>query len=191
MKKNENYLFNNNNVNYNFNPSISGKKLETITEIEHEIERLLSEPERDIKMINALIKSYELMMYESGFYDIKKIVKWKKMLHEREEEEPENVKTINLIAKQIERLDYNIKNLDKSTLKLRSLSLSVKDIDQKINENDKVIYEKKIVEEKEIRNVYISLIVLLLVCLFIFFDKYGRLVYNFLPFLKFIFKCLF
>lgn len=144
-----------------------------IDKLEKKIITLLNSSKKDKNEILNLIKKYELKMYESENYDQMKIKNWKKQIYEKEDERGENLETLDFIAKQIQKLESNIRILDKSTIKLRSLNLSSKEMDLKIKENEKIIKKSKDDENKEIRNIYLSLLIFFTICLLILIDKTG------------------
>ncbi|EQB59863.1 molecular chaperone [Vairimorpha apis BRL 01] len=147
--------------------------------IDKELSRTLNE--NQIAKIKDLINEYEQDLYDKESYtemNQKKVKYWRQklfqhMISKEEEEIPEILEsTVNIVNRQINKIDNNMALLNKGTIKLLGLDYTNTDIDKALIHTKNKILERKSIEKKEIRFMYISLMIFVSMCIFILIDKF-------------------
>lgn len=151
-----------------------------------------------ITQVNDSIYQYELLLYQENEYNdyhsqiiqkwrqtlIKNIKKIKNKLTEaiQNEKLSTNIQrndtkdleeTVHLVHRQIKKADSNTSELMRSTIKLKKLNLSSKDLQKEIENAKKEILQRKLVESKEIRMIKFAFLFFILVCCLIVVDRLG------------------
>lgn len=139
------------------------------------------------------IHRYEMHLYNENRYTpdkIELIEKWRKhfrcqvqKLKEESESRPlerkyksdsnELEETVQLVARQILKAEHNKADLENSTVKLKSLNISSKELQKEIDATRRSINMRRLQEKKEIYLIKIGFLVLIIVCIFIVLDKFG------------------
>lgn len=139
------------------------------------------------------IHNYELHLYNLNKYNptkAKQIQAWRQQFRLQlqkyndnnktqtrkivsKEDSDELEETVQLMARQVLKAENNKNELVKSTVKLKSLNVSSKDLKMEIDKTRKSINVRRMNEQKEIFLVRVGFIVFLLVCMFIILDKFG------------------
>ncbi|KAM0686979.1 hypothetical protein COBT_001789 [Conglomerata obtusa] len=142
----------------------------------------------------TLIHNYELELYEKEMYtdnEIQKIKQWRSTLIKnanRLKTQIYNSKTTNdevipkrddlndleetvrLVSREICKTDKNISLLERSTLKLKGINYTSKDLEREISETRKMMLKEKLQEQKEVFLIKIAILIFMIVCLIIIFD---------------------
>ncbi|KAK1348148.1 hypothetical protein CWI37_0220p0010 [Hamiltosporidium tvaerminnensis] len=150
--------------------------------------------EKDLKEyalnIRRSIQDYEIFLYENDKYsnqEEEKIKEMRKRLSEYitittknikntpkeeiKEEHKEIFETVKLVARQVTKADVNTQLLEKSTLKLKGLNYSNKEIEREIQNTRNNILRSKKEERKEIICLIIGFLVFIGVCFYIILDR--------------------
>lgn len=140
------------------------------------------------------IHSYEMQLYNENRYDTDKvdlIKSWRQQfrlkvirLKESTEQEPRVYRedsndleeTVHLVARQVQKAEHNRAELEGSTVKLKSLNMSSRDLQKEIDKTRRNINVRKLQEQREVWLIKIGFVLLGLVCLFILMDKLGMFV---------------
>ncbi|ADM12675.1 uncharacterized protein Eint_111760 [Encephalitozoon intestinalis ATCC 50506] len=138
-----------------------------------------------VSLIQTMIRDYEKDLYERGEYDDlskNKVKDWRNKVyriiqeHKETSESMENIdeleNTIKLVHRQIGKADSNQQILGKSTLKLMGLNYTNTDIEKALMDTRKKLKESQRQEKIEGFLVLAALLVFILVCILILFDKF-------------------
>lgn len=136
-------------------------------------------------LVQAMIREYEKNLYEKGEYDdssksrvkdwrdkLYKITQEHKDVSESAETLDELENTVKLVHRQIGKADANQQILGKSTLKLMGLNYTSNDIEKALADTRRKLRENQKKERTEGFLVLVALLVFMLVCILILFDKF-------------------
>ncbi|KAM0676067.1 hypothetical protein GVAV_000028 [Gurleya vavrai] len=154
-----------------------------------------NELKNHLKNTRDMIANYELFLYEIEAYDdeeIEKITKWRRTLainaNTVKNSILKNVKeqfnsksanrddindleeTVRLVSREINKADQNISILQKSTIKLKGINYTSKDLEKEIEETRRMIQKDKNMERKEILRIKMAICIFIFVCFAIFVD---------------------
>lgn len=136
-----------------------------------------------------LIHEYELFLYENDAYDniaIEKISNWRKLLSQKvglyraksnDECKPKVSKieeTVTLVSRQISKADENTLGMERSSIKLKGLNYTSKDLQKEIAKTKKLLIKKRTTVEKEVLMIKFALLIFLTVCVAIIVDKISK-----------------
>ncbi|AFN84156.1 hypothetical protein EROM_111750 [Encephalitozoon romaleae SJ-2008] len=140
---------------------------------------------RHASFVQTMIRDYEKNLYEKGEYDDSsksRVKDWRDRLykitqeHKDTSEGAENLdeleNTVKLVHRQIGKADTNQQILGKSTLKLMGLNYTSNDIEKVLVDTRRKIKESQRQERTEGFLVLAALLVFMLVCILILFDKF-------------------
>ncbi|CAD26096.1 hypothetical protein [Encephalitozoon cuniculi GB-M1] len=157
--------------------------------INTELSRTEFSSQEDLKkhvlFVQAMIRDYEKHLYEEGRYDDpskSNVRHWRDKLyrtvqeHRDISESAENLdeleNTARLVHRQIGKADANQQILDRSTLKLMGLNYTSNDIEKALTDTRNKLKENQKQERFETLLVLIALLVFILICVLILFDKF-------------------
>ncbi|AFM99448.1 hypothetical protein KMI_09g15230 [Encephalitozoon hellem] len=140
---------------------------------------------KHISLVQAMVRDYEKDLYEKGKYDDSaksKVRDWRDKLykvaqeHKDISENAENLdeleSTVKLVHRQIGKADTNQQILGKSTLKLMGLNYTSSDIEKALVDTRRKLKENQRQERTEVFLVLAALLIFILVCMLILFDKF-------------------
>jgi hypothetical protein len=157
--------------------------------IEKELEKEDFKSEDDlnrfIDRIRNLISEYEHDLYDKGTYTKNNqilVKKWRSQLYKLSQKRDSLVtqndipdvleSTVNILNRQISKIDSNTALLNRGTLKLMGLDYTNNDIDKELVQTKNKIVQCKNNEQREIRMMYISMFLFCTVCFFVMIDKF-------------------
>lgn len=161
--------------------------------MEEQITNLLNIQPKDmtahVHQVHSLINQYELQCYGSSTPDKDLIAGWLRMLREsiiasaqkeepvinrRDDAEDKHLfDTLSLMVSQVDTADQNIMLLSESSVRLKSLCYNSKALEKELLSARDVIARSKVNEAKEIRRVWIGIVIYLCVSLYILMGRIG------------------
>lgn len=157
--------------------------------IEKELEKNEFKSEEDLSIfinrIRHLISEYEQDLYDKGTYTRQNqlLVKtWRSKLYNLFQKRDSFVaqsdipdvleSTVNILNRQIKKIDSNTALLNKGTVKLMGLEYTNTDIDKELVQTRNKIIEAKNIEKREVYLMYFAFYIFLGVCLTLLLDKF-------------------
>ncbi|KAM0676822.1 hypothetical protein BDAP_002563 [Binucleata daphniae] len=81
--------------------------------------------------------------------------------------------TVRLVSREVLKTNKHIMMLEKSTLKLKGLNYTSKDLEKEIEETKKLMEKDRLQERKEFYYIKAAIAVFVSVCVLILLDKFG------------------